>query len=1308
MNRNLQALAWVGVVATTMIVHTGCAQKVGDIDRVTAIDYQKRSDFTGVWYMRQTVIDVPGDVGGPFVGIASEMEKVRFDFHPNAMTVYRAYERIPGYDKDAGEKIDGETQYADGVDEGWDDEYKEAPLFSYTVNNYFDIQRQYNTATGEQSNIIAENMTDRLWHERDFFHVNWASDNLSASLESFMGRWTGYGTASIRNIQSVQGSDDAYYQELNEDGELEYFDFVNLVNVNGAEMKVRTSFWRQREYQRDYEPVYYDDEMMTKFGYFRTERLVYDRQYGFHDDRYIRLANRHDLWVNDFKRDENGAYVRDAEGRRIPTPMAERTPKPVVYYLSPNYPEDMRTGAQAVADDWDVAFTRAAAAAKGVEPAKITEDYGKMFLMCENIITEDAEAGCDPRPEDQRRDAEGNFIDYKIRAGDLRRSFIFWVHQPQASGPLGYGPSYPDPETGEIVSGTAYVYGASVDTYAQSAVNMIRFINGETTEDDVREGDDVLDLIMARADNVIDPRARVTGGELDQLPADLRDLPIEEMHGKLLRPEQLERLEAIQTQGFEALAVNPNHVNDRFDKMKAAGVDRRLLDDEAVRALSGGQLDPAKLQAADIDKLLTENNPLDMIARQKVEQERLDFAARHNIYMAEFADPAVIGTALEYKGRTDYDVIWNEIRNRIFHGVMAHEVGHTIGLRHNFQGSYDSANYFDDYWESRKENFKQPVTVGELYEVNAISDDQANADMTRYQYSTIMDYHSRFNSDFSGIGKYDEAAILFAYTFGTYDDIDEDNEEPIVAEPGYVEVFEDIPEDHKFTIPGDVVETLTRDYLRNFDDRYAPSQHPLEDVHYTTYITALGGPDAVKNRSIIKYDDLLAQREDYLTKREALDDELVAQIGTIDTVAKYNQYIDGVAALEEAPVEVPYMFCSDEWRGATISCDTWDLGSDPLEIVQSSVTRYYAYYPFTHFRRGRLSFSSLSGASSAARSFNIMPFVYQQWVFDRYYSNDDTLSNYYLLAAYAGLNFLKDVVTMPSYGAYTFDAEEDMYRLISYDAEYESDSADLRVYPGEGRRQFSRYDYGSGYYYFTRVTEAGHYWDYVFALTSLTASVATALGVDTQADFRSYSLPYYLLFEDEMTTLFNGLFRESYDDISPRVLDGKMLRVPLAALQYQGQFGPVVFDPFSGSPMPNDMSSTKPIDIRINFSQRFYAILYSMAFFGTNYSKHYIDQARVFRIGNGESVAAPAGSGYELVSFTDPFTGISYGALNRDGDAEGSGLGAEMVIRGRELVEILNTTNSQEAFNNAYYELSQLIEDMGMVIDAVSIFNTNL
>ena len=103
------------------------------------------------------------------------------------------------------------------------------------------------------------------------------------------------------------------------------------------------------------------------------------------------------------------------------------------------------------------------------------------------------------------------------RNGDLRYSFVYWVDRPQgaSSAPLGYGPSSADPETGEIVSATLYLYGAALDTYAQFAADSVDMANGKLTSDDLLSGKRISDVLKETAANrqqrealVVTPEAR--------------------------------------------------------------------------------------------------------------------------------------------------------------------------------------------------------------------------------------------------------------------------------------------------------------------------------------------------------------------------------------------------------------------------------------------------------------------------------------------------------------------------------------------------------------------------------------------------------------------------------------------------------------------------------------------------------------------------------------------------------------------------------------------------------------------------------
>ena len=88
-----------------------------------------------------------------------------------------------------------------------------------------------------------------------------------------------------------------------------------------------------------------------------------------------------------------------------------------------------------------------------------------MFVLCPNNPTR---AG-DP--------AECGGEGYFARLGDIRHSFMAYLPDYMTYGLLGLGPSNTDPETGEIISGMAYVYHHN-DTAAWDVAEMIELLSG--------------------------------------------------------------------------------------------------------------------------------------------------------------------------------------------------------------------------------------------------------------------------------------------------------------------------------------------------------------------------------------------------------------------------------------------------------------------------------------------------------------------------------------------------------------------------------------------------------------------------------------------------------------------------------------------------------------------------------------------------------------------------------------------------------------------------------------------------------------
>ena len=119
-----------------------CAEPVKDINLVQP-GYLDKSLFDDkVWYYRQTITEAdPTQSTGFFVGLEADMEKIRWEIREDQLLAFRAHEGVPGIDED-------ETR--PGAD------YRGEPIASFGISSHFDIQRGYNTATGEQNNTISE------------------------------------------------------------------------------------------------------------------------------------------------------------------------------------------------------------------------------------------------------------------------------------------------------------------------------------------------------------------------------------------------------------------------------------------------------------------------------------------------------------------------------------------------------------------------------------------------------------------------------------------------------------------------------------------------------------------------------------------------------------------------------------------------------------------------------------------------------------------------------------------------------------------------------------------------------------------------------------------------------------------------------------------------------------------------------------------------------------------------------------------------------------------------------------------------
>jgi hypothetical protein len=146
------------------LVALGCAEERDPINRVQANALPK-SFFVGEdlaghaddpdFFTHGFVVDQSENQGDFTVGQGPGLERVRFDITESHIIAYRAYQNNDGADDRGLANPDGEI------------------IAAYAIEKHFDIKYAYNSATGEEINVITEDTSDRPWHEREYMRVNW-------------------------------------------------------------------------------------------------------------------------------------------------------------------------------------------------------------------------------------------------------------------------------------------------------------------------------------------------------------------------------------------------------------------------------------------------------------------------------------------------------------------------------------------------------------------------------------------------------------------------------------------------------------------------------------------------------------------------------------------------------------------------------------------------------------------------------------------------------------------------------------------------------------------------------------------------------------------------------------------------------------------------------------------------------------------------------------------------------------------------------------------------------------------------------
>ncbi len=1373
-SKKFSALAWTSrllacaSLVAAMTVAEGCASPE-DIDRVQP-DLIKKSDLEGEWYSLGTVTRAPYASSAAFPGLQGSLERGVWRIEQNQLYFYRTYEVVEGAerqgiradvdvpleDKD-GNPVRYEKTRADGSTY-WVTryEYRSAPIKRFNILGHVDVRQQYNPITGEASNIRVEDGSEKYWFERQWMRVDFGSNSANNFADvSFWSNPNGDLAANFTIYEGDEGPEDI---QIRVQDEGKYMDFVVRGFINGPrewlegwgwvptclfypwwqgafyecdeeEIHVRTSFMRVPE-ENSYQALDWNDHLMNKFGYYRSARSFWDERYGQTWSGAERPIRRFRIWED---------YIKNEAGE---LDYKNMTPKPVVYYLTENFPRELLRGSKDLADNWNHPFQQVVEHHLGASLADLhaqdPERYpARMFVVCENNMAEvEALKAADPTVELAETDPRYcKDMDRAKLVGDLRYNMLASINEPVQYGLYGYGPMHSDPLSGETVHANAFQYTANIRQGARTAVDMIEYAAGVQ---------DFVDITQARH---IETRLRSR-----------------QLRGSQNDPKRTRSLESLQT---EAMQVVPASV---VSGLAAAGLGKtdtdvassrmqRLLQtdefdslwlNEDMAALAGfpihqlGVMNGA--QARDLNQIA---HPAHLGSEDMLSWkfERDMEMGKHAMCKKEFFDDSFSGLALEYKAEYDaalcnelqglidsgaemafnfgafneptrncdadptvctagescrfvdqgefsgnycvstcsaqnlFTQLRKEIRrvnqvsqfaywdpnalytdtrdarvsaaqraardiverirtetfldvyDRMWSTIAMHEVGHNVGLRHNFASSTDALNYFQDFWDFKgadNGNGWEPDTL-----FTSDTDEQVRNRIREYQQTSIMEYSGSFNARFQGLGAYDTAAILYGYG-------------------ELVEVFKNPPAPEAWTQYLEEPADTNPDQFPTLPRRMHPLGFALNKVHYTNYPKVFGGVENMYEREVVSAGSLKDVSKPCSQHDNPYDPTVCG-----DATSFCQPFSDGFFCTKPGVLEVPYRFCSDEYNWTSPDCQTWDEGTDVFDIIDNQIMDYETYWPFRAYRRDNILFNPMTSYYGRLM-MDMYGFrkMFEHWALDlaRYNHNDWWEKKFgtpwhldingglgRTLASRKIFEYLANIFGRPSDGFYGFNQQRRVYEpVVDNGANTYTNIFQVREDVG-ARAIYPRYDF-DGYIFMPY--SAGTFFDRMAAMMFMTfPTTMFTVGVDRTYDLKRFRLNFGTIWPQRMHTLFSGIIANAtnlygwcveHDGVGP----------------IQGGTGdPIRVKPrmWFGTKQELDdyYSNCTPLnpEPQYDFPQTQYrlpalAAIYGMGWMSYTYDRSFIDRNRLWLKGDATEVNMP--EGFATIEYADPFSGKTF------------------------------------------------------------------
>lgn len=343
----------------------------------------------------------------------------------------------------------------------------------------------------------------------------------------------------------------------------------------------------------------------------------------------------------------------------------------------------------------------------------------------------------------------------EVSPGDLRFNTLVLIEDPLANGLLGYGPSVSNPYTGEIVQAHVNMYGGVLKSIIRRVYNNAADLSAEALSNGKVKVINTYTVAASAFTQLPDVLAQNIATEVSPSPATENTASMGIPSTNTMIPREEVSFPQRNVRISNDLSLEKMDAILKF-KM-AEKVSSRM---EFAKRLEGGDEHLDELERY-IRKTESEEHGINHL-RGKHSPEFFPIGNTTKVVYPELLNKkSLIVSTGKLKGslirwddlsESQKDFAYKVVLEKSWMATLIHEFGHNLGLRHNFAGSRDKENFY---------TIKEAKALG--METSPEIGEEDSKTSGRPAYSSIMDYSfSKFNQ-LKALGKYDIAALRYAY-----------------------------------------------------------------------------------------------------------------------------------------------------------------------------------------------------------------------------------------------------------------------------------------------------------------------------------------------------------------------------------------------------------------------------------------------------------------------------------------------------------------------------------------------------------------